>query len=76
MWIFEFIVELIAGFLFSYVSKFFSGIGALVFSAFTLFRISPQDWYYSGNFNERVGMGWTGFGVTSLVVGLSVIALR
>ena len=50
------------------ICRLFIAIGSVVFSLFSLFKISPVEHYKTENFDKRVGMGWTGFGVVVLVV--------
>jgi hypothetical protein len=68
----EFIGEIIAYIIWEYIilgiAKLIMGIGALVFSLFSLFRVSPKEHFFTESFDKKVGMFWTGLLVIVLII--------
>ena len=74
--IFEFITQVIiegvVHVIFRLLRDLIIGIGACVFSLFSLFKVSPKQHFYTENFDKRVGMFWTGFLFIGLIIFLIV----
>jgi hypothetical protein len=56
--------------------KLVKGIGAIVFSVFSLFRVSPKEHYRTEDFDKKVGLFWTGFITLIPVIWFIVIIVR
>jgi|GEM_PF-2775530 len=72
----EFLANMLRDAIIELAPRFFFRVGSLVFSAFTLFKKSPQEFYTTKNFDKKVGMGWTGFFFSIFVIVLIVLLYK
>ena len=56
------------------IGKVIIGIGSIIFSMFSLFKIKPKEHYNTENFDKKFGMFWTGL-ITIILVVLMVLKL-
>ncbi len=67
----ELLVYVFLEYLLAPFAKLMKGIGAVIFSCFSLFRKTPSQHYHTESFEREVGLFWTGFiFVIALIIGM------
>ena len=56
------------------IGKIIIGIGSIIFSIFSLFKIKPKEHYNTESIDKKIGMFWTGL-ITIILVVLLIIKL-
>ncbi len=70
----ELILELLGYLVFDFllfgIVKLMRGIGSLVLSIFSLFKVSPKEHYHTESYDKKIGLFWLGLIVFIILIWL------